>query len=184
MRLTRYTDYALRVLMYLGAKPDAVCSISEIARAYGISQNHLMKVVHDLGKAGYVSSVRGRYGGIRLARPAVQINVGELVRHTEDDFDLVDCPSCVIAPACGLSATLSDALRAFMAVLDGRSLADLVRDRQAAMARLLGHAPMVPRVPEPASPAPDGALHRTAQRLKREVVPAEAPASASRQPAA
>lgn len=128
LRLTRYTDFSLRVLLYLGAKPDAVCAISEIAHAYNISQNHLMKVVHGLGKAGYVSSVRGRFGGIRLARPASQINIGELVRHTEDDFDLVDCPSCIIAPACGLSSSLSDALRAFMAVLDARSLADLLAD--------------------------------------------------------
>jgi Rrf2 family transcriptional regulator, nitric oxide-sensitive transcriptional repressor len=145
VRLTRYTDYAMRVLLYLGAKPDEVCAISEIARAYNISQNHLMKVVHDLGKAGYVSSVRGRFGGIRLARPAAQINVGELVRHTEDDFDLVDCPSCIIAPACGLSVSLAEALRAFMEVLDSRSLADILADRQAALSRLLGSAP--PSVP-------------------------------------
>ena len=168
MRLTRYTDYALRVLLYLGTRPDAVCSISEMARAYGISQNHLMKVVHDLGKAGYVSSVRGRFGGICLARSAAEINVGELVRHTEDDFDLVDCPSCVIAPACGLSSVLSDALRAFMAVLDGRSLADLLAERQAAMALLLGHAALPPRAGEVGGLSRDGELHRTAKRLKRE----------------
>ena len=133
MRLTRYTDYALRVLLYLGAQPDRICSIAEIARAYGISQNHLMKVAHDLGKAGYVEGVRGRSGGIRLAKPADRIRVGAVVRHTEEGFDLADCGSCVIAPACGLSGVLSEALAAFMAVLDRYTLADLLRKRSKLM---------------------------------------------------
>lgn len=136
MRLTRYTDYAMRVLIHLGSHPDRLCSIAEIARAYGISQNHLMKVVHDLGKSGYVTSVRGRSGGIRLARPADAINVGAVVRHTEDDFDLVECAACVIAPACGLTGVLGEALAAFLAVLDRYSLADLLT-RRADIARLL-----------------------------------------------
>ncbi|GAA0641248.1 Rrf2 family transcriptional regulator [Brevundimonas lenta] len=129
MRLTRYTDYALRVLLYLGARPERLCSISEIAGAYGISQNHLMKVVNDLGRAGYLSSVRGRTGGLRLSRAPVEINVGAVIRHTEDGFDLVDCGSCVIAPACGLTGALGQALAAFMAVLDGYSLEDLLSKR-------------------------------------------------------
>ncbi|HZX87359.1 MAG TPA: Rrf2 family transcriptional regulator [Reyranella sp.] len=129
MRLTRYTDYAMRVLLYLGAQPEKVCSIGEMARAYGISQNHLMKVAHDLGKAGYVAGVRGRSGGIRLARPAEKINVGAVVRGTEEGFDLVECGSCVIAPACGLSGVLNEALAAFMAVLDRYTLADLLKKR-------------------------------------------------------
>jgi Rrf2 family nitric oxide-sensitive transcriptional repressor len=129
MRLTRYTDYAMRVLLHLGAHQDRLCSIPEIARTYGISQNHLMKVVHDLGKAGYVSSVRGRMGGIRLARPAEEIRVGTVVRHTEEGFDLVDCGSCVIAPACGLTGVLREALAAFLAVLDNYTLADLLARR-------------------------------------------------------
>ena len=129
MRLTRYTDYAMRVLLYLGAQPDKVCSISEIARVYGISQNHLMKISHQLGKAGYVTGVRGRFGGIRLGRPADRINVGAVVRLTEDSFDLVDCGSCLIAPACGLTGTLAEALAAFMAVLDRHTLADLLKKR-------------------------------------------------------
>ncbi|MBR2813939.1 MAG: Rrf2 family transcriptional regulator [Reyranella sp.] len=133
MRLTRYTDYAMRVLLYLGAQPDKVCSISEIARAYGISQNHLMKVAHDLGKAGYVEGVRGRLGGIRLARPADQINVGDVVRRTEEGFELVECGSCVIAPACGLTGALDEALAAFMAVLDRYTLADLLKKRSKLM---------------------------------------------------
>lgn len=106
MRLTRYTDYAMRVLLYLGRQPDRLCSIAEIAQAYAISQNHLMKIVNDLVNAGYLESVRGRNGGIRLARAAEKINVGALIRHTEDDFDLVECDSCLIAPACGLTSVL------------------------------------------------------------------------------
>ena len=97
MKLTRYSDYALRVLMHLAVQPGQLTSISAIARAYGISQNHLMKVVQDLRVAGYVDAVRGRAGGIRLARLPEEINVGEVVRHTEQGFDLVDCAHCLIA---------------------------------------------------------------------------------------
>lgn len=129
MRLTRYTDFAMRVLLYLGRQPGQLAPISEIAGAYGISQNHLMKVVNDLVNAGYLESVRGRHGGIRLARPPAQINVGALVRHTEDDFDLVDCGSCLIASACGLTSVLDEALLAFFKVLDGYSLADVLARR-------------------------------------------------------
>ncbi|TSJ60988.1 Rrf2 family transcriptional regulator [Starkeya sp. 3C] len=130
MRLTRYSDYAMRVLLYLAARDDQPCSISEMAAAYGISQNHLMKVLNDLGRAGFVVSTRGRNGGFRLARPAAQINVGQLLRHTEDDLQLVDCPSCVLSPAgCGLSSVLDEALMAFLSVLDGYSLADLLTRR-------------------------------------------------------
>jgi|TARA_R100000501_G_scaffold9495_2_gene18894 Rrf2 family nitric oxide-sensitive transcriptional repressor len=129
MKLTRYTDYALRVLLYLGARPERLCSIPEMANAYGISQNHLMKVVHDLGKAGFVASVRGRLGGIRLARPPGEIVIGSVVRHTEDGFDLVDCGGCIIAPACGLTGVLREALAAFMAVLDGYTLDDMLAKR-------------------------------------------------------
>ena len=137
MKLTRYSDYALRVLMHLAAKPDRLASIGEIARTYRISHNHLMKVVHDLRKAGYVAATRGRTGGIRLARPADEITVGQVIRHTEGGFDLVDCGSCVIAPACALTAALHQALAAFMAVLDGYTLADLVAERQSGLRELL-----------------------------------------------
>lgn len=129
MRLTRYTDYAMRVLLYVGARPERLCSIAEISRAYGISQNHLMKVVHDLGKAGYIASARGRFGGIRLGRPPEEIGVGAVVRHTEEGFDLADCGGCIIAPACGLTGALREALAAFMAVLDSYTLADLLTRR-------------------------------------------------------
>lgn len=137
MKLTRYTDYALRVLMHLAVQPGQLTSISAIARAYGISQNHLVKVVQDLRVAGYVDAVRGRSGGIRLARPPVEINLGEVVRHTEEGFDLVDCAHCLIAPACALTAALHRALAAFMGVLDGYTLADLTSSRSEALRRLL-----------------------------------------------
>lgn len=137
MRLTRYTDYAMRTLLHLAARPEVPCSVATIARAHRLSQNHLVKVAHELTRAGYVATLRGRHGGLRLARPAAQISVGAVVRHMETDFALADCPSCVIAPACGLSAVLNEALGAFLAVLDRHSLADLVAPRQAALRRLL-----------------------------------------------
>ena len=124
MQLTRHTDYALRVLLHLAEHPDRLSSIHEIATLHGISRNHLMKVVNEIVKCGYVESVRGRNGGIRLARPATEINVGALIRHTEDDFDLVGCGSCIIASACGLTSILDEALQAFMGVLGAYSLAD------------------------------------------------------------
>jgi Rrf2 family transcriptional regulator, nitric oxide-sensitive transcriptional repressor len=140
MKLTRYSDYALRVLMHLAARPERLCSISEIARTYAISQNHLMKIVHDLRKAGYLDAARGRAGGIRLARPPAEINIGAVVRHTETDFDLVECASCLIASACGLSGVLAEALGAFMHVLDGYTLDDIVNTRIDAL-RMFGITP-------------------------------------------
>lgn len=148
MRLTRYTDYAMRVLLYVGAHPDRLCSIAEISRAYGISQNHLMKVVHDLGKARFIASARGRFGGIKLGRPAEEISVGAVVRHTEDGFDLADCGSCIIAPACGLTGALHEALAAFLEVLDGYTLADLLTRRNDMIGLLTAARPA-------AAPPPD-----------------------------
>lgn len=150
MRLTRYTDYAMRVLLYLGRQPDRLCSIAEIAQAYAISQNHLMKIVNDLVNAGYLESVRGRNGGIRLARAAEKINVGALIRHTEDDFDLVECNSCLIAPACGLTSVLDEALQAFLEVLDGYSLTDVLA-RRGDFAHLLNPISDHPRPVRPAN---------------------------------
>ena len=142
MRVTVYTDYSLRVLMYAALKADAVSTINEIAECYGISRNHLMKVVHRLGVLGYLETVRGKGGGIRLGKPAEQIDVGDVVRNTEDDMALVECfhPSggtCCIKPDCRLRQALQEALDAFMNVLDGYTLADLVEpDRH--LVRLLG----------------------------------------------
>jgi Rrf2 family nitric oxide-sensitive transcriptional repressor len=127
MKLTRYTDYSLRVLMHLALNRARLCSISEIAKRNLISENHLTKVVHHLGKLGYVTTLRGRGGGLRLARPPEEISVGEVVRKTEDGFDLLDCPSCLLAPACVLTGALSEAVSAFLEVLDRRTIADLIR---------------------------------------------------------
>lgn len=137
MRLTLFTDYSIRVLLYLGARPDRLCSIAEVARGYGVSQNHMMKVVNELVRSGYVESVRGRFGGIRLARAPEEINIGTVIRHTEDGFDLLDCGTCVIAPACGLTGVLKEAVGAFLKVLDAYSLADLLK-RRMDIAQLLG----------------------------------------------
>ena len=130
MKLTLFTDYAVRVLLYLGARPERLCSIAEVAQAYRVSQNHLMKVVNQLARQGYVDSVRGRSGGIRLGRVPETINLGRLIRDTEDGFELVDCGSCVAAPACGVTGVLGEALAAFLAVLDKYTLADMLGRRQ------------------------------------------------------
>lgn len=132
MRLTTFSDYAFRVLIYLGTAPQGLATIADIATAYGVSENHLMKVVHHLARLGYVETVRGKGGGMRLARPAAEINVGEVLRATEDGFDLVDCmgegeSDCRIARACALKGALGEAVSAFLEVLDSYTLADLVR---------------------------------------------------------
>lgn len=128
MRLKRYTDYGLRILMYLAVAPGR---IEEIASAHGISRGHVMKISRQLSVLGFVASTRGRGGGLRLARPANQIQLGEVVRGLEQGFALVECfggeSSCVIEPACGLRDALDGALTAFFAVLDDYTLEDLVR---------------------------------------------------------
>jgi len=135
MRLTRFSDYAVRVMLYLATHNDRLCSIGEIAAAYDISQNHLMKVVSDLAASGYIQSLRGRTGGIRLARPPAEINIGKLIRHTEGQIDLVGCTDCKLEGACGLPDPLEQALEAFFAVLERFSLADVMG--QGGGARLL-----------------------------------------------
>ncbi len=131
MQLTRYTDYSIRVLPHLSTYPDRLSCIREIARAIGISQSHLMKVVQDLGQSGYLETVRGRNGGIRLRKAPQDINLGALVRHTERHFDVVECADCVIAPACQVTNVFAEATRAFLAVLDQYTLADaMVRRHQ------------------------------------------------------
>jgi Rrf2 family transcriptional regulator, nitric oxide-sensitive transcriptional repressor len=141
MRLTTYTDYTLRTLIYLALEPERLARIAEIAKAYGISENHLMKVVHQLGVAGYVETIRGKNGGLRLAVRPEAINLGAVVRRVEPDLDLVPCfnPSgnCRIRPVCALKGVLGDALGAFFAVLDRYTLADLMAPRKES-AGLLG----------------------------------------------
>jgi Rrf2 family nitric oxide-sensitive transcriptional repressor len=133
MRLTLHTDYALRLLMLLAMEPADLHTVEEVARRYGISRNHLMKVTQTLVQAGFIGSLRGRGGGLRLKRSAESINLGAVVRSTEDSFALVECfdrerNACVVSPACGLRGPLDEALRAFLAVLDRYSLADLIRN--------------------------------------------------------
>lgn len=130
MKLTRYTDYAVRVIIFLGIHQDGLCSIAEISRQYDISHNNLMKVVQDLARLGYIETLRGRNGGIRLGRPPGEINIGALIRHTEKDCAMVDCENCIIAPACGLPGVLAKATSAFFNVLDNYTLADLIKDRR------------------------------------------------------
>ena len=135
MQLTLYTDYSLRVLVYLGMRPEHQATISEISEAYGISRNHLVKVVHNLGQTGYVHTTRGKSGGIRLGMPVHEIVIGQVVRKTEPHMDLLECFDREINPgpipaACALKRPLSRAGRAFMEVLDSSTLADVLDNRQ------------------------------------------------------
>jgi Rrf2 family nitric oxide-sensitive transcriptional repressor len=132
MRLTLYTDYSLRVLLYLARKEEENVTITEIADFYKISRNHLVKVVHNLGIDGYILTSRGRHGGLRLARPAKDILVGELVRSTEPDLDLLECfnpatDKCVISNSCSLKGVIFNAQAAFLEVLDQHTLADMAK---------------------------------------------------------
>jgi Rrf2 family nitric oxide-sensitive transcriptional repressor len=136
VRLTRYTDYSLRVLIHLALHDERLCSIGEISRSYEISHNHLMKVVNALAREGFVDTVRGRAGGMRLARPADTIGIGEVVRHTEEGFELAECSGCALSPACGLTGVLAEGMQAMMAVFDSYTVADLITDREA-MRRLM-----------------------------------------------
>lgn len=134
MQLTQFSDYSLRTLIYLGLRPNELVTIEEIAGAYGISESHLTKVVHKLGKLNIIDTVRGRRGGMRLNLTPSQINIGATVRQTEGNLTIVECfdvvhNTCPIAPVCGLAGMLHDALEAFMKVLDRYTLADVLKDR-------------------------------------------------------
>ena len=128
MRLTVFSDYTLRTLMYLALHPDRFVTIAEIAAGYRISSNHLMKVVQHLAASGEVITLRGQHGGLRLGRPASEIRVGEVIRRTEPEMALAPCSECVIQPGCVLPSLLDRAVAAFMAVLDQHTVADLVAD--------------------------------------------------------
>ncbi len=133
MRLTQYTDYSLRVLIYLGLRPDRRCTIREISEAYRISRNHLMKVVQQLVAEGYVESTRGVGGGLMLAHAPNRLGVGDVVRAMEPDMGLVECMrpknDCVITEACRLQGMLAEARDAFLSVLDRYTLADILDPR-------------------------------------------------------
>lgn len=143
MKLTSFTDYSLRVLIYLGIQPQRLATIAEIAEAYEISEHHLTKVVHFLGKSGWLANIRGKGGGMRLARPLHEITVGAVVRQTEREAALVECQepaggNCCISPVCTLRGVLEEAFAAFHAVLDGYTMEDLLHNRVA----LLRHFPV------------------------------------------
>ena len=131
MRLTLHADYSLRVLMYAGLKVDELSTIAEISERFDISKSHLMKVVHQLGQLGYIETVQGKNGGFRLLRKPNQINIGAVISDTEQELEVIGCLQqgdyCRIQPACVLRRALQEATNAFLAVLDGYSLEDLIR---------------------------------------------------------
>ena len=137
MQLTTFTDYSLRVLMYLAARPGQRATAAQVADAFGISQHHVVKVVHFLGKAGWLDNVRGKGGGLALARPASRINIADVVRDAEGEARLAACfddrtaeGECPLTPVCKLRGVLGDALAAFHAVLARYTLEDVVRNRE------------------------------------------------------
>jgi Rrf2 family nitric oxide-sensitive transcriptional repressor len=132
MRLTLYTDYSLRVLLYLAYKKDEMVTISELADFYKISRNHLVKVVHNLGIQGYIVTTRGKNGGLRLGHPANEIVIGDVVRKMEPDFELLECfntatDHCVITRTCSLKSVLINARDDFLSTLDQYTIADAVK---------------------------------------------------------
>ena len=149
MRLTLHTDFALRVLIHVGLNDGKLTTINDIAQSFGISKPHLMKVVNYLSQRGYLYTVRGRNGGIRLMREPRQINIGQVVRDTEDQLDVIGCLErkgyCPIERACVLRSALRDATQAFLAVLDTYTLADLIKPQKLLSSLLLdGHASLRP----------------------------------------
>lgn len=141
MRLTNYTNYSMRILMYCALRPAQTVRVQDIARDYGISRAHLLKSARHLGHLGYLKTIRGRNGGIRLARPPAAVSVGDVVRALEDSSDFVECfnpatNQCPIAGVCGLSTLLREALAAFYRELDRRTLADLVANASQLRQRL------------------------------------------------
>ncbi|MCY4363497.1 MAG: Rrf2 family transcriptional regulator [Gammaproteobacteria bacterium] len=132
MQLTKHTDLSLRVLIYLALKPGQLGVISDIARHYGASKNHLVKVVHRLATLGYINSFQGRGGGIRLSKQADNIIVGKVVRDMENTMDVIDCAGtgCPLLPACHLKPILNAATSAFLEVLDNYSIADLITNKE------------------------------------------------------
>lgn len=165
MRLTTFTDYSLRVLIYLAAEPGRRATIREIAETFDVSENHLMKVVHFLGKAGLLANVRGKGGGLELARAPRQINVGEVIRATESNVLPAECfdqesNTCSIASICQLRDVLGEATRAFYKVLDRYSLEDVVRNRKT-LSRVFFLEPPGRSAGKRPSPKPEADLSRT-----------------------
>jgi len=134
MRVRRFTDYGLRVLLYAAERPGRRCPIPEIARAHGISEHHLVKVAHTLGKLGWLDTLRGRGGGVTLAVPPETIRLGAVVRRLEGEETVVDCVGCLLKGRCGLACALHAATQAFYAALDQVTLADVAAGRPAGLA--------------------------------------------------
>ena len=133
MQLNSFTDYALRVLIYAAVRSESRCLTTDAATAFGISRHHVVKVVNELQHLGFLDTTRGRDGGFALARPPDRIRIGEVVRRTEGSMALVECfnrdtNTCPLSPACGLKGVLREAFDAFLNVLDGHSLADLIAE--------------------------------------------------------
>ena len=157
MKLTAFTDYSLRVLVYLAADPGRRATIAEIGAAFDINENHLTKVVHHLARRGWIETTRGKGGGMLLARPAREICIGEVVRDTEGQALPAECfaaeeSTCPIVSCCRLKGVLDEAVRAFHAVLDRYTLADITHDRQALIGILHFPRPAGARTPVPANP--------------------------------
>jgi len=142
MQLTQFTDYSLRVLMHLAYQKGELCTIGDIAESHAVSENHLVKVVHQLAKFGYVETLRGKGGGLRLGRPAEKIGVGDVVRDMEGTIALSEClveglrSGCRLLPACKLRVVFRDAQNAFLKHLDGFTLSDLLLSRPPPVATL------------------------------------------------
>lgn len=134
MQLTRFTDYSLRTLIYLALNRDRLVIISEIAKVYRVSENHLMKIVHRLAQQGYIETLRGKGGGMRLARQPDAIHIGTVVRHTEENMDIAECfdplkRDCPMLPECALKAALIVARESFLNALDTYTVADLIANK-------------------------------------------------------
>lgn len=158
MELSRFSDYSLRVLMYAAARENQKVTLGELALAYRISHHHLVKIVHYLGKMGYLSNRRGRSGGILLGRKPGEIRVGDVIRHTETHFNLAECfnpatDACRISPTCRLKGVFHEARDAFLDVLDNYTIEDLVQNRSPLL-RLLSLNGAAPQPVPPASASP------------------------------
>ena len=133
MQLTRYTDYGIRILMYLAVQPEreSLFRIAEVTKVFDLSSNHVAKIIHQLGKLGYLQTIRGKSGGFKLAMSAKEINIGALVRQLEHSLIPVNCeePFCRFTPVCNLKGVLGKAVTAYLAVLDGYTLADIVSNK-------------------------------------------------------
>ncbi|MEO6446143.1 MAG: Rrf2 family transcriptional regulator [Gemmatimonadaceae bacterium] len=155
MHLTRFTDYALRAMGYLALEPEKRSTVGTVAKRMGMSEDHLLKVVQRLSQAGLVKTIRGRKGGVRLARRPDEIFIGEVVRKTEDNLRIVPCfddanKSCPITAACGISPMMEQALGAFLSTLDRYTIADMIVHREELLQLTLGNRREGQEVPEQA----------------------------------